>query len=105
MVKLVESESEWDGLMEESKTKTVFVDFTATWCGPCQFIGPYFEELSKQHEGAKFVKVDVDQLEGVAGKAGVSAMPTFHVYKNGEVADTLVGASKDKLAAMVAKHA
>lgn len=73
--------------------------------GPCKAIAPFFEELSKKYTGAKFLKVDVDELEDVSAHAGVSAMPSFFIYKDGQIIDRLVGASKDKLEALVAKHA
>ena len=68
-------------------------------------ISPFFEELSKTYKSIQFLKVDVDELDEVTEKAGVSAMPSFFVYKNGAVVDQLVGASKEKLEAMVKKHA
>ena len=84
---------------------TVVVDFTASWCGPCKMIAPFFEELSKNYTTVKFIKVDVDELEDVTAEAGVSAMPSFFVYKDGAVVDQMVGASKEKLEAMVKKFA
>jgi len=79
--------------------------FTASWCGPCKMMAPYFEELSNMPEfaGLVFVKVDVDDLEDVAASAGVNAMPTFQVYAGGEKKKELVGANKDKLKAMCAE--
>lgn len=69
-------------------------------------ISPFFEELSKQNgEKLKFIKVDVDELEDASSKAGVSAMPSFFVYKDGQIVDQLVGASKEKLEALVKKYA
>ncbi|CAF0805671.1 unnamed protein product [Brachionus calyciflorus] len=84
--------------------KTSIVDFTATWCGPCQNIKPEFERLSNEYPTVQFLKVDVDELSDVAGDAGVRAMPTFMVYVNGEKVDELVGASKDKLNEIVKKY-
>ena len=83
------------------------VNFWAPWCGPCKMIGPTFEKLSKEdaNVGIKFIKVDVDDAEDVAEKCGVTAMPTFQVWRGGNKVSSLVGASKDKLAALIAKFA
>jgi thioredoxin 1 len=52
-----------------------------------------------------FIKVDVDEADDISSKAGVSAMPTFQVWKDGAKIDELVGASEAKLNELVAKHA
>ena len=101
MVYAVASSAEFKEII---KGDLVIVDFTATWCGPCKMIGPYFDELSKRYEKAKFIKVDVDELDDVASEAGVSAMPSFYVYKNGKVVDQMVGASKEKLEQLCEKY-
>lgn len=67
-------------------------------------IAPVFEELSNKFENVMFLKVDVDEVADVAAECGISAMPTFHVYKNGAKSDELVGASRDKLTSMIEKH-
>jgi thioredoxin 1 len=68
-------------------------------------ISPFFDELSKEFTSLKFLKVDVDEFEELSGKAGVSAMPTFFVYKDGQIIEQMVGASQEKLRELVAKHA
>jgi thioredoxin 1 len=71
-------------------------------CGPCRMIAPKFEEMSKEYPGAIFVKVDVDAMSSISQECGIRAMPTFHMYKNGEKVDELVGANVDTLKQKVA---
>jgi thioredoxin 1 len=82
------SADEWKTLVEESK-EPVVVDFFATWCGPCKAVSPLVEKLSDSVTSVKFYKVDVDELSTVAADNGISAMPTFLFYKNGEKQDKL----------------
>ncbi|ELP93593.1 thioredoxin, putative [Entamoeba invadens IP1] len=84
-----------------TKEHTVIVDFFATWCGPCQLMGPIFEDLAKKHTNLKFVKVDVDQGQEVCIKYGVRSMPTFVLFKGGDVVKKFTGASKTDLNNMV----
>jgi thioredoxin 1 len=98
------SDADWEAakaLTKEHPEVALIVDFTATWCGPCQRIAPDFARLAKEHPTALFVKVDVDELEDVAQEAGVMAMPTFHAYRGGAQKASMSGANVDKLAAMV----
>lgn len=60
-------------------------------------IGPYFEKLAVEYPDIEFVKVDVDDANDVAAFCNISAMPTFHFYKNGIKIDDLQGADKTKL--------
>merc|ERR1712146_298075 len=80
----------------------VVVDFTASWCGPCQFIAPKFAEMDNENPYIEFIKVDVDENDETAAACGISCMPTFQFYKNGEKVDELQGASEDQLRAKIA---
>jgi len=100
----IHSVSEYNQIIATSNEKAVVVDFFATWCKPCVQISPLFAEFSESYSDCIFVKVDVDNLKEIAKTESVSAMPTFKVYKNGAVVDTLVGASVQKLKEMIEKN-
>ena len=71
----------------------VMVDFWATWCAPCKIIAPTVEELSKEYEGkAKFVKVNTDENPDLASQYNIRGIPTLMFFKNGKIADQVVGA-------------
>ena len=85
----------------------VLVDFWAPWCGPCQMMGPIIEELAKDYEGKaiKIGKVNVDENSEVAGKYGIMSIPSFMIFKGGEVADQATGGlQKEKLMEMINKN-
>mmetsp|Transcript_1823 Transcript_1823/g.3281 ORF Transcript_1823/g.3281 Transcript_1823/m.3281 type:complete len:104 (+) Transcript_1823:716-1027(+) len=95
MVRMLETKAEFDEVV--AGDKLVVVDFTASWCGPCQVIAPIFAGLAETYGDVVFVKVDVDANEETAAACEISAMPTFQYYKGGAKVDELVGASKDAL--------
>ena len=72
----------------------VLVDFWAEWCGPCKMIGPSLEEISDELAGKVVIaKLNIDDHPDAPAKYGVRGIPTMILFKNGEIADTKVGAA------------
>ena len=104
MVQVVETKAAFDALVASGKT--VVVDFTATWCGPCQKIGPVFASMAEEDKSdTTYIKVDVDDNSDTAEACGISAMPTFQIYKGGDKVAEMRGADEAGLKALIAKHA
>ncbi|GMH90185.1 hypothetical protein TrST_g12935 [Triparma strigata] len=101
----IESMEEWEDLVKKSEENgsKIVVDFTASWCGPCKKIAPFYEALSASYD-ATFIKIDVDELDELAEQAKVSMMPTFAVYQGKNQLEKMSGANEGKLEAMVSTH-
>ena len=84
----------------------VLVDFWAPWCGPCRMLTPTVEEVAGEYSGkVKVGKLNTDEARQAAVKYNIQSIPTLLLFKNGEVADTLMGAvPKPNITAMLDKH-
>ena len=79
--------------VEVRAAPTVVVDLWAPWCGPCRFVGPILEELSRDWAGRlKVVKVNVDENQRLALQYDARSIPTMLVMRDGQVVDRIVGA-------------
>lgn len=75
----------------------VLVDFYATWCGPCKMMSPVIDELAEDLKGqAQVFKVDIDKAGELAQKYKIMSVPTFMIFKNGELKDQVLGAVPKK---------
>ncbi|KAI9889826.1 MAG: hypothetical protein M1814_004928 [Vezdaea aestivalis] len=91
-----------------SSSTVVVTDFHADWCGPCKAIAPVYEQLSAKLSRPKkltFVKVDVDKQQEIAQTYGITAMPTFMIFKDKAVVTTIRGADPKQLSEVVQKLA
>ena len=68
------------------------VDFWAEWCGPCKSMHPVFERLSKKYPNVKFARVNVDSNQNISMKYAVQSIPTFIMFKSGQIVDKMMGA-------------
>lgn len=85
-----------DGNFEDEIIKSklpTMVDFWAPWCGPCRMVGPLVEELAREYDGRfKVAKMNVDENPSIPGRYGIRSIPTILLFKDGQLADTIVGA-------------
>lgn len=102
----IQSTSQFSTLLANSTI--VVADFYADWCGPCKQIAPIYAELSEhltKPNKIVFTKINTDNQQELARSYGVTAMPTFMIFKNARVTDTIQGADPRRLSTAVRKLA
>ena len=99
-------DSNFEAEVLKSETPVV-VDFSATWCGPCQQLSPIIDQLAGDYEGrVKVGKLNVDDCGAIAARYQIRGIPTILVFSGGEVHEQMVGASsKENIIRMVDKVA
>ena len=77
---------------DETKNGVVLVDFWAEWCGPCRRLAPTVDALASDFDGrATVAKLNVDENPSVPGRYAIRGIPTLLLFKDGQLADTIVG--------------
>ncbi|XP_077562796.1 thioredoxin-like [Haemaphysalis longicornis] len=100
-VKQVTDDARFQAELSNAGASLVIVDFTASWCGPCQRMAPVFDSLSNKYTQAVFLKVDFDQCQDIAAAHGVTAVPTFIFFRAKAKLATLRGADPASLEAKI----
>ncbi|KAL6403134.1 Thioredoxin-like protein-like protein [Ilyonectria robusta] len=101
---LITSKEQFNSLLKSSRI--VVADFYADWCGPCKAIAPIYETLAKslsRPNAVTFVKINSDNQQDISKEYGITALPTFLVFRDGKVIDKVQGADQHKLRAVIQK--
>jgi len=93
-------------VIDASSAKPVLVDAWAEWCGPCRMIAPVLDQLAAESNGRyKIAKLNVDENPRTAAQFNIRSIPTLLIFKNGRLADQIIGAqSKQAIAARLSHH-
>jgi thioredoxin len=100
MVFTFDTEDEFDAFVLDKKNqnKLIVVNFGASWCGPCKRFAPKYESMAEEFkEIARFVKVDINALEGLSQRYKIGSVPTFMFIENNHIMEQFVGADEQKI--------
>src|SRR5437588_12374928 len=89
------TDSNFQAEVIESDTP-VLVDFWAPWCGPCRVVHPVLEEIARERENLRIVKLNVDENQQTAAAFEVLSIPTLILFRNGQIAKKVIGAYPKK---------
>jgi len=88
-IKALTSETFEAEVLKESKT--VLVDFWASWCGPCRMLSPVVDQIAEERKDIKVCKVNIDEQPELAQKFDIMSIPTLLVFRDGKQVNSSVG--------------
>lgn len=104
MSELILTEENFDQSVLQAE-KLVLVDFWAPWCGPCRMMAPVLEELAQEMDSVMIGKINVDEQSSLAQRFNILSIPTFMLFKKGQVIEQFSGAmSKQAFKDHIEKH-
>jgi thiol-disulfide isomerase/thioredoxin len=106
-MRMLATQSEMDAALftASSEKKLLVLEFTASWCGPCQKIAPAYEALAAEFPQVIFAKVDATKSQEMVGKYRITVMPTFKGFCDHTEVFSVRGANEAALRASIAQHA
>ena len=99
------TDANFDQTVNQS-AQPILVDFWAEWCGPCRRLAPTVDALASEFDGrATVAKLNVDENPNVPGRFAVRGIPTLLLFKEGQLAETIVGLrAKEDIAQMIERY-
>lgn len=91
--------NDFEELSKSNPDQLFFIDFMASWCAPCNKIKPFIHELVNEFPGVNFYIVDTDDDErgDIVDNFNISALPTFILYKNGNICKSVLGIDESSI--------
>jgi thioredoxin 1 len=87
-----------------NSSNTTFVRFTAPWCKPCKLLEPIFDSYPKNFTTCKFITVDVDQFDMIAGEYTVVTIPRIIAFRNGAHIATTTSKDESEITKFIIHH-
>lgn len=100
----IETEDAFNEALGHSFNQLVVIDFYAVWCGPCTTMAAPVRKLASEYTDVSFYKLDIDNVRTVAAEQKINSMPTFILYKDGGMVNTVVGAKPKALEDAIKSH-
>lgn len=87
----------------EKDNQTIFVDFWASWCGPCRMVSPFVDQVAEEYKGKlPVLKVEVEDQRELSERFEILSVPTLVVIKDGEIVDSINGFQpKEKITELI----